>query len=262
MSGTEPSKPKRVWGTPTVSAADTIAQVAANDASLEVVDLSGSAIFSMKSDDYMQQLSDALARNTVVKELVLRECGIGDRGCEFLKAALATNKTLAVINLEKNSISGTGGSSLAQGLQDNIGVREVNLMSQTQTKWTDRCLDDFLQMFDTNVSLVKIVWRLDSRKSFAINKMITRNNEIERRVKAGMECDDVLPTSLKGKSVCLPNKDYQSSTSAKPSSRSHTPLSRSDSDTDSKGEGGEVRPPPRSNKVLSRWPPAAVAGAE
>jgi hypothetical protein len=35
-------------------------------------------------------------------------------------------------------------------------------------------------MFDTNITLLKINWRLESRKSFALNKMITRNNEIDR----------------------------------------------------------------------------------
>lgn len=35
-------------------------------------------------------------------------------------------------------------------------------------------------MFETNTTLLKINWRLESRKSFALNKMITRNNEIDR----------------------------------------------------------------------------------
>mmetsp|Transcript_42082 Transcript_42082/g.82329 ORF Transcript_42082/g.82329 Transcript_42082/m.82329 type:complete len:258 (+) Transcript_42082:242-1015(+) len=257
MSGNDSPKPKRVWGTPTVSAADTIAQVAANDATLEVLDLSGSAIFQMKPDEYMAQISEALAKNTVVKELVLVNCGIGDRGCESLQAALAVNTTLAVINLEKNTISATGASSLAMGLKNNSGVREINLMNQTQGRWTDRCLDDFLQMFETNVSLTKIVWRLESRKSFAINKMITRNNEIDRRVKSNLDYDDVLPTALKGKTIVLPNKDYKSSGSLEKASSTSA-----GSDASSDRPAGAARPPPRTNKVLARWPPAAAAGAE
>ena len=35
-------------------------------------------------------------------------------------------------------------------------------------------------MFETNITLLKITWRLESRKSFALNKLITRNNEIDR----------------------------------------------------------------------------------
>ena len=46
---------------------------------------------------------------------------------------------------------------------------------------------------------MQIVWRLESRKSFAINKMVTRNNEIERRIKSGMDYDDVLPTYSRDK---------------------------------------------------------------
>jgi hypothetical protein len=44
----------------------------------------------------------------------------------------------------------------------------------------DGCLDAFLSMFETNITLLKITWRLESRKSFALNKLITRNNEIDR----------------------------------------------------------------------------------
>eukprot|EP00960_Hanusia_phi_P077846 768748-Hanusia_phi.AAC.1 len=43
----------------------------------------------------------------------------------------------------------------------------------------------------------QINWRLESRKSFALNKMITRNNEIDRRRKLNMHFDDLLPASLR-----------------------------------------------------------------
>lgn len=36
-------------------------------------------------------------------------------------------------------------------------------------------------MTSTQVTLLKIVWRLESRQSFRLTKMLTRNNEIDRR---------------------------------------------------------------------------------
>ena len=39
-------------------------------------------------------------------------------------------------------------------------------------------------MFDSNVTLLKIIWRLESRQSFRLNKMIVRNNDIDRRIQA------------------------------------------------------------------------------
>jgi hypothetical protein len=43
----------------------------------------------------------------------------------------------------------------------------------------------------------QINWRLESRKSFALNKMVTRNNEIDRRKKNGIAYDDLIPTGLR-----------------------------------------------------------------
>jgi hypothetical protein len=45
--------------------------------------------------------------------------------------------------------------------------------------------------------VLQINWRLQSRKSFALNKMITRNNEIDRRKKSNRYYQDLLPTDLK-----------------------------------------------------------------
>ena len=91
-------------------------------------------------------------------------------------------------------------------------------MNQTHSRWGDKCLDDFLEMFNFNMTLLKvgvilnseancfsapadsgnqINWRLESRKSFALNKMITRNNEIDRRKKNGIAFDDLLPSGLR-----------------------------------------------------------------
>ena len=37
------------------------------------------------------------------------------------------------------------------------------------------------------MTLLKIVWRLESRQSFRLTKLLTRNNDIDRRIKSGKE---------------------------------------------------------------------------
>lgn len=44
-----------------------------------------------------------------------------------------------------------------------------------------------MQLFSYNVTLTKIIWRLDSRKSFAINKLIVRNNTIKKFLAEGKD---------------------------------------------------------------------------
>jgi len=115
--------------------------------------------------------------------------GLGDREAAALAEGLAANTSITVLDLKKNRIGNDGGSALAKGIAKNSSLVEINLMNQP-SRWGDQCLDDFLAMFDTNITLLKITWRLESRKSFALNKMITRNNEIDRCV---CECFDYPP---------------------------------------------------------------------
>lgn len=190
--------PTRSWGASSISAADIIKKIEANDPSLGVVDISNNAIFQMKSDEYSAMLGSALKGNTYVRELNLVNCSIGDRGAEFLGDALSCNRTLVSLNLEKNSLNQDGASAIARGLIRNTTLESINLMNQTCSRWGDKCLDDFLDMFNYNMTLLKINWRLESRKSFALNKMITRNNEIDRRKKNGIAYDDLLPVGLRG----------------------------------------------------------------
>jgi hypothetical protein len=122
---------------------------------------------------------------------------IGDRGGESLGEALTENKSVVILSLEKNSLNQDGASAIARGLAHNKTLESINLMNQTHSRWGDKCLDDFLEMFNFNMTLLKINWRLESRKSFALNKMITRNNEIDRRKKNGIAFDDLLPSGLR-----------------------------------------------------------------
>ena len=150
-----------------------------------------------RPDEYTAQLSAALKKNKYLKQLRLEGNGIGDRDCAVLAEGIAANSCLQVLDLQKNRISNDGGSALANGIAKNTSLIEINLMNQP-ARWGDGCLDAFLAMFDSNVTLLKITWRLESRKSFALNKMITRNNEIDRRKKCGMAYHDLLPAALKG----------------------------------------------------------------
>jgi hypothetical protein len=189
---------KRTWGTPSFSVAEMIKRVDANDSSLHVVDLSNSASFQMRSDEFAGQLAEALKKNTHVRELNLTNCGIGDRGGEHLGESLAENRSIVTLILEKNRLNQHGASALAKGLARNKKLESINLMNQTNARWGDTCLDDFIEMFYSNITLLKIYWRLESRKSFAINKFLTRNNEIDRRRKNGMSYDDLLPEAVRG----------------------------------------------------------------
>ena len=52
-------------------------------------------------------------------------------------------------------------------------------------------------MLEVNITLQKVTWRLDSRKSFSITKSLTRNGQIARAKAAGKDYQTMLPESLR-----------------------------------------------------------------
>ena len=209
MASSTPAK--RTWGSPVVSVTETIRKVESNDPSLKVIDLSNSASFQGRSDEFAVQLFNALKQNSHVVDVNLVNCAISDRISESIGDALAVNKSIVVLNLEKNKLNQAGASNIAKGLSKNTKLAELNLMNQANARWGDTCLDEFLEMFQTNTTLTKIHWRLESRKSFAINKFLTRNSEIERRKKAGMNYSDLIPDSVRGPEQNISSRQSMSS---------------------------------------------------
>merc|ERR1712032_1665162 len=72
-----------------------------------------------------------------------------------------------------------------------------NLMQQSVKNFGDNTLDRYITMFGENITLQKIQWRLESRKSFMLNKLQTRNVEIKKRQDKGEDYNAYLPDHLK-----------------------------------------------------------------
>lgn len=175
-----------------------IDQIAANDKSLIEVDLTKNASYCMRSLENTQALCEALKANTCVKTLVLRQCEMVDAAAEALAEALAVNSSVEDLNLEQNHITTKGAITLAAGLAKNKGVRTLNLMNQSQKCMGDDALEQFINMFQSNLTLTKVMWKVDSRRAWELSKLITRNVEIQRRTANKASIEDLLPTSLRG----------------------------------------------------------------
>ena len=94
--------------------------------------------------------------------------------------------------MDNNKISNEGALALAEALKTNTRLIELNLLGQPH-QFGDACLEGFINMFHYNVTLTKIIWRLDSRKSFAINKLIVRNNTIAKWLSEGKDVSSLIP---------------------------------------------------------------------
>lgn len=183
------------FGQPTV--ASIVKQLEAKQS--ERLDLTNNATFQMKPAESMAVLADALKANKVVKVLVLRQCKLNDAAASELGSLLAENQVIEELDLEHNNISSSGAMAIAEGLGKNCGVRQLNMLHQQGAgAFGEVCLERYQEMLGTNVTLTKIMWRLESRKSFALTKLVTRNVEIWRRVAAGRgDYVDILPDHLR-----------------------------------------------------------------
>ena len=107
------------------------------------------------------------------------------------------NKSLVSLDLQGNKVGNDGATSLAKALAQNRSLMVLNLFAQQGgTRFGDSTLHAFADMFETNVTLLKITWRLDSRQSFRLTKMLTRNNDIDRRIKSDKEYPELLPAGV------------------------------------------------------------------
>jgi hypothetical protein len=124
----------------------------------------------------------------------------------FVSKALQKNKSIKVLDLENNKIDNNGAIVLADGLRSNSTLIELNLLGQG-SEFGDPTLTAFIQLFDYNVTLTKVIWRLNSRKSFAINKLIVRNNTIKKWVNEGKSVKSIFPANANLKDLSLLMED-------------------------------------------------------
>jgi len=167
------------------------------DASMSTLDVTNNSSIKMKSAEALAALAPGLKAHKGIKTINFTECEITDGCCEVLADILSTNHVIETVILEKNKITSTGAQTLADGLAGNKGVRTLNLLQQAVKSFGDECLDHFVLMYGTNITLTKMTWRLDSRKSFMLAKLQTRNIEIQKAKDLGKPFEHLLPDHLR-----------------------------------------------------------------
>lgn len=167
------------------------------NASMSELNCAGNSSIKMKAKEALEKIGEPLKKHKGIKKVVLSECEITDDCCTVLADILKDNHIIEELVLEKNKISSAGASILADALRFNKGVRTLNLMQQAVKNFGEDTLDHFVTMFGDNITLTKIQWRLESRKSFMLNKLVTRNVEIRKRIDKGQDYNAFLPDHMK-----------------------------------------------------------------
>ena len=171
-----------------------IEAMSANEPLFISCNLAKNTMFAMKHREYCIQLGPALANNSYLTTLSLSGCDLVSQDALIIADALKTNHTLRKLDLSNNKISNDGATSLSHGLRLNHTLTELNLLGNG-AEFGEPCLQSYIDLFAFNVSLLKIIWRLNSRKSFTINKLLVRNNSIRKWLREGKSVVDFWPDS-------------------------------------------------------------------
>jgi len=171
-----------------------IAKIKENDPEVVDANFDNSSVFSSKKLEFCQLLQEAMKTNTNVKSLSMQLCGLDNECARYIADIIADTGTLEKIDLSNNRIHSQGGEYIAKALEENTSVVEMNLL---KIELGNEALTKFLNMFDHNITLLKIIWRLDSRLSFRLNKALTRNKEILRRKNTDKSYFHLLPDKFR-----------------------------------------------------------------
>jgi len=174
--------------------AEAVERLNNNDETLTGLDLTGNATFDMKSGQYTEQVGNALRTNTHLTRLSLGNLSINDNTVLHICEALRVNHTLKELDLSNNKFGTDGLIALSEALCQNHTLVQLNVIGQSKD-FGEPAMFKIIELFEHNTTLTNIIWRLHSRQSFTINRLIVRNKEIERRKESGLPYDDLDPES-------------------------------------------------------------------
>jgi len=110
---------------------------------------------------------------------------------KLIAEALKSNSSITYLDVSNNKFGNVGLIAIAEALKVNKTLVELSVIGQSQP-FGEAALQKMTEMFEYNVVLQKINWRLHSRQSFALNKLISRNVDINRRIVAGQKLEDYI----------------------------------------------------------------------
>ena len=202
--------------------------MADNDKRTQSLELGGSVTWQAKSAVMTASLADALQGNTKLTALNLSGCNVGDSACGKLADAIAFNSTLFELDLSDNKLGRPGLVALAKALATNTGLIQLDLTghrinSDVRRRAYDRGLAvvrarhldrrvaaarpqvcaAYVEMFSTNMTLCKLIWKLEvAGYNLKFTELTNRNTEIDRCVRDAADYVPLLPEAMQATRRC------------------------------------------------------------
>ncbi|XP_003740580.1 tropomodulin [Galendromus occidentalis] len=155
----------------------------------DIEELNWNNIRTAKREDF-KTLFDGLKRNTNLKSLSLANVNLTDSTAEMLVEALKEYKTLKILNVESNYISGNMLKNIIEAALQNNVITEIRAANQRPSILGNKIEMEIARLVDENRSLLSIGLELavaDAR--VRISRKLQENRDRLRRVRVGQETE-------------------------------------------------------------------------
>ena len=122
--------------------------------------------------------------------------GINDIAGAWIIDILKHNSTLTSLDISHNKLGRPSLTHFAKCLTDNTGLISVDL---TGHRINSEVAIAFVEAFKTNMTLIKLIWKLEvSGYNLRFTEILNRNTEIDRLVREASDYTALLPKDLQG----------------------------------------------------------------
>ncbi|ELU14605.1 hypothetical protein CAPTEDRAFT_226991 [Capitella teleta] len=164
-------------------------QLQANDPELKELNLNNIKVNAKSiSIDSLCEIAKALKGNCHLEKLHMANTRATEKVAKALAESLKDNKTLKVLNLESNYISGPGFISLLQAINEQQVLHTLKVANQKPSLLGNRIEMHLAELVRQNKSLLNFGIFLEvPAAKIAMREYLQRNNDNVRRQRVGME---------------------------------------------------------------------------
>lgn len=188
FQGTAKAEPCKSFPEPPPNATDvdqSIKRLRSNDPSLVELNLNNLKNISIER---LCEIAETLRTNTHLEKLHMSNTGLTDNVARVIASSLAENKTLKVLNLESNFISGQGIVNIVAAINVHQAITEFKISNQRPQVIGIRNEMAIAALVRENKSLLRFGICLDVRCArIHVSDYIQRNNDNLRRGRVGAE---------------------------------------------------------------------------
>lgn len=188
FQGTAKAEPCKSFPEPPPNATDveqSIKRLRSNDPSLVELNLNNLKNISIER---LCEIAETLRTNTHLEKLHMSNTGLTDNVARVIASSLAENKTLKVLNLESNFISGQGIVNIVAAINVHQAITEFKISNQRPQVIGIRNEMAIAALVRENKSLLRFGICLEVRCArIHVSDYIQRNNDNLRRGRVGAE---------------------------------------------------------------------------